>query len=185
MLIRLDIVKLTQASAFVLKQHGGVMTRMRLLKLLYIADRELLAQTHRPLTGDRAVAMQRGPVLSHVYQLLKGETDDAQLWQRHIGQVGPFTHQLIADPGVGKLSRIELSKLLELVHRFWLTDDEELSEITHAFPEWVRNRPDKESMRLIPTEHILEAVGLGNDIERLRREAQADAELDALLASAI
>jgi len=32
---------------------------------------------------------------------------------------------LIADPGVGKLSKVELAKLEELVQRYWFMDDEE------------------------------------------------------------
>ena len=185
MLIKLDIMKLTQASAFLLRRHNGFITRIRLLKLLYIADRELLAQTHRPLTGDRAVAMDRGPVLSHVYSLLKGEDSGSTVWNQYIEQVAPYTHRLVADPGLSKLSKIELSKLDELVQRYWWIDDDELSEITHEFAEWKQNEPPKKSMKPIPMEHLLEAIGLGSDIPRLRHEAQADAELDALLASAL
>ena len=44
MLIRMDITKLTQAAAFLLKKHNGFMTRIRLLKLLYIADRRLIRE---------------------------------------------------------------------------------------------------------------------------------------------
>ncbi|MDB5324082.1 MAG: putative phage-associated protein [Phycisphaerales bacterium] len=184
MLIRLDIMKLTQAAAYLLKRHNGFITRMRLLKLLYMVDRELLTETRRPLTGDRPVAMDFGPVLTHTYDLLKGEATGADVWNRFIQQVAPYTHKLAADPGVGKLSKRELAKLDEVVQRYWWIDDEELSDITHEFPEWKRNKPPKKSRQLIPLEHVLEALGLGNDIERLKKEAQAEIELDALLAGA-
>jgi uncharacterized phage-associated protein len=181
MVIRLDILKLTQAAAVLLKRHNGFITRMRLLKLLYITDRELLAETRRPLTGDHPVAMDFGPVLTHTYDLLKGEATGVDVWGRYIQQVAPYTHRLAEDPGVGKLSKRELSKLDEVVQRYWWVEDHELSLLTHEFPEWKRNAPAKRSRKWIPTEHVLEAVGLGQDVERIKQDAQAEAELDALL----
>jgi uncharacterized phage-associated protein len=185
MLIKMDILKVTQAASFVLKKHNGFITRKRLLKLLYIADRELLQRTHRPLTGDRPVAMDHGPVLTHTYNLLKGTATGIDIWSAYIQQVAPYTHRLVADPGVGKLSKIELAKLEEVIDRYWLIDDDELSAATHGFAEWKRNEPSKGSMKPIPTEHVLEALGLGQLSEKLHAEAEADAELDALLSGAI
>jgi hypothetical protein len=60
-----------------------------------------------------------------------------------------------------------------------------LSILTHEFPEWQRNQPPKGSRNCIPVEHVLEALGLGNDIEKFRQEAQAEHELDALLAGTV
>jgi Protein of unknown function (DUF4065) len=56
------------------------MEYVRLLKLLYIADREMMAEAGAPVTGDRAVAMDHGPVLSHVYDLVKGKAARAREW---------------------------------------------------------------------------------------------------------
>ena len=39
------------------------MSYMRLLKLLYLAERKSLAETGRPILGDRTIAMQQGPVM--------------------------------------------------------------------------------------------------------------------------
>jgi hypothetical protein len=127
--------------------------------------------------------MERGPVLSHTYDLLKGEATGVEIWNQYIGQVAPFTHKLLADPGVGKLSKVELAKLTELVERFWNLDDEDLSELTHGFPEWQRNAPVAKGSKKISTEHVLEALGLKDQIESLRKETAAESELDALLAS--
>ena len=182
MLIKFDTIKVTQAAAVLLKRYNGFITRKRLLKLLYIADRELIKQTRRPLTGDNAVAMDYGPVLSRTYDLLKGEASGYDVWNRYIQQIAPYTHKLIDDPGIGKLSRLELAKLDEVTQRYWWIDDDELSELTHDFPEWKRNAPPKGNRNPIPTEHVLEALGFGADIDKFRRETQADNELDALLA---
>ena len=182
MLVRFDTIKVTQAAGVLLKRYNGFITRKRLLKLLYITDRELIQQTHRPLTGDQPVAMDYGPVLSKTYDLLKGETSGYELWNRYIQQIAPYTHRLIEDPGIGKLSKLELSKLDEVTQRYWWIDDDELSDLTHDFPEWKRNEPPKGSRKVIPIEHVLEALGFAGDLEKFRDEAQAENELDALLA---
>jgi uncharacterized phage-associated protein len=68
-----NIEKAIQAVAALLHFHGSKeMSYLRMLKLLYIADRETLKETGRPITGDRIVAMEHGPVLSSVYDLIKG-----------------------------------------------------------------------------------------------------------------
>ena len=51
------------------------MNYMRLLKVLYLAEREILADSGKPLTGSRVVAMPRGPVLEDLFQLIKGQPE--------------------------------------------------------------------------------------------------------------
>jgi uncharacterized phage-associated protein len=70
-----------------LELHGDRMEYVRLLKLLYIADREMMAEAGAPITGDRAVAMDHGPVLSHVYDLVKGKAARAGEWAHSIRTV--------------------------------------------------------------------------------------------------
>ena len=60
MTFRFSFEKSLQAAGVLLGLDGGRMERIRLLKLLYIADRELLAESGRTITGDRAVALITG-----------------------------------------------------------------------------------------------------------------------------
>ncbi len=46
------------------------MSYMKLIKLLYLADREALARWGRPITTDTYVAMKHGPVLSYILNLI-------------------------------------------------------------------------------------------------------------------
>ncbi len=48
------------------------MSKGFLIKMLYLADRELLAKRGQPLTGDQPVSMKNGPVLTTTYDLTKG-----------------------------------------------------------------------------------------------------------------
>ena len=70
--------KAVEAAAMLLKLHGKPMKYLGLLKMLYIADRLALKLMEQPITGDRYVSMDYGPVLSGVYDLIKGKpVDDA------------------------------------------------------------------------------------------------------------
>ena len=53
----------------------------RILKLLYLAEKECLAQRGRPLLGDEIFAMQHGPVLSAVYDLIQNRHFDSADWK--------------------------------------------------------------------------------------------------------
>jgi uncharacterized phage-associated protein len=156
MKFRFEPLKTTQAAAYLLALEEKVMDRMRLLKLLYIVDRELLAAKGRALTGDRAVAMNYGPVLSHTYNLLKGEEKSPDDWNKYIRSVNKKV-VLMGDPGKGELSKREIDKLIEVSNRFRTISTSGLSAFTHEFSEWVKNfKPD--TSRLIPWTDALAGV---------------------------
>jgi uncharacterized phage-associated protein len=184
MIIPFDVHKVIQASAVLLKEHEGRMSRLRLLKLLYIADRESISQTLRPITGDRVVAMDHGPVLSRTYGLIRREHLQSPLWDQFIAQEGPQGHRLAADPGVGKLSRSEIERLVDVSARHRHMNDYDIAMETHQFAEWTKNRPPQGSSQPIPLDDILEALGLFQLKSKIEIEAQADAEVDRLLNSA-
>jgi uncharacterized phage-associated protein len=157
MTFRFNFEKTLQAAAVLLGLDGNRMDRIRLLKLLYIADRELLAQCGRTLTGDRAVALKNGPVLSHVYDLIRGEAFKAGDWDRYVHTVN-HAIELREDPGRGELSRREVEKLKEVTERYRDRDDWEIVEETHAFPEWVEHYVEGSSTP-IPWNAVLIAQG--------------------------
>ncbi|MDR3623197.1 MAG: Panacea domain-containing protein [Paludisphaera borealis] len=132
---------------------------MRLLKLLYIADRELLAETGRTLTGDRAVAMNYGPVLSNTYNLIKHARRSTEGWNRFIQSHGREV-VLKEDPGHGRLTKREVDKLKELSERFAHVSTNGLSAYSHGFPEYAKNFvPDTSTP--IPWDDVL--TGTGNE----------------------
>src|SRR5437016_5932606 len=98
------------------------MNYMRLLKLLYIADRETLRETGRPIAGGPVVAMERGPVLEEVYELIRGKHCNMPLWDAYL-QKDHFHLVLTKDPDVGQLSKYEIEKLQEIAERH-ANDDE-------------------------------------------------------------
>ncbi|MEM9482851.1 MAG: Panacea domain-containing protein [Cyanobacteria bacterium P01_F01_bin.116] len=101
--------KTVEAAALLPKHHGEPMKYLGLLKMLYIADRVALAQMEQPITGDHYVSMDYGPVLSGVYDLIKGQpVDDAlPLWSKFISPRENNCISLLGDPGDGELCEEE------------------------------------------------------------------------------
>jgi uncharacterized phage-associated protein len=160
MQLRFNFEKSLQAAGVLLRLEEGRMPYLRLLKLLYIADREMLAGSASPITGDRAQAMKYGPVLSHIYALIKGSGPRFDDWDRHIRTQG-YALKLADDPGRGKLSRGEIEKLTEVSKRYRNQDQWELSDLTHDFPEWKAHWPDgaEGGSYPIPWEDVITAQG--------------------------
>ena len=175
---RFDFQKTLQAAALLLREHDNCMSYLRLLKLLYIADRELLAETGRTLTGDRAVAMRNGPVLSHVYDIIKQQSARSGDWDEYI-QKSRYLVRLVGNPGTGKLSRGEAAKLTELSDRFRDTDDWALSEETHGFEEWRKNFQEGTSTP-IPWGDVLAALGKGELLEAAEKDQAAREVFDSV-----
>ncbi len=71
--------------------RGCRMSYMKLLKLLYLAARGALLAHGRPITYDRYVSMDHGPVLSQTYNLIVAEQSQGQppsYWRQFISQRG-------------------------------------------------------------------------------------------------
>jgi uncharacterized phage-associated protein len=176
---RLNLIKTIQAAAELLRQEPGKqMSRIRLLKLLYIADRESLKETGRPVTWDTWVAMRHGPVLSHFYDVIKGEDVGSTELNRFVDQQG-YQLQWVNDPGRDQLNRYEIRKLHELSNRYRDMTEWDIVDETHAFKEWIKNAPG-ESSRPIPLTDVLEALGMTADqIQSVCRDLENVKRLEA------
>jgi uncharacterized phage-associated protein len=139
--VHFNEVKATQAAARLLKNRGGRMSYMKLIKLLYLADREALGHWGRPITTDKYVFMDRGPVLSHVLDRINegSAPNDPSFWAEHIKHSGDYCVSLDKNPGDGKLSEAEDKVLDEIFEKFGKMTTWELVDYVHALPEW-RNR---------------------------------------------
>lgn len=167
-----------QAAAVLLGLDGDRMESIRLLKLIYIADREMLAEAGAPITGDRAVALKHGPAPSQVHRLIKGQAARAGEWADVIRTVN-HNVEFRKPVGRGKLSRAEVEKLHDVTDRHRNNTAWELCDLTHNFPEW-RDNYILNASALIPWEQALEAQGKANFIPAARNQAELGQVLDDL-----
>jgi uncharacterized phage-associated protein len=168
--LRFNLKRTLQASAYLLRLDRKKMSYLRLLKLLYIADREWLAENGESITGDRAIAMKQGPVLSTVYELIRGNGSNAGEWDDFIHTEG-YAVELVADPGRGELSKGIVEKLAAVTERYRNIDDWELSEQTHEFKEWADHF--KGSPSPIPWQEILQAQNKPEMVAVVERDEAA------------
>jgi uncharacterized phage-associated protein len=172
-----DPKKAIQAAAALLRmEEARQMPYLRLLKLLYIADRESIRDIGRPITGDQAIAMKQGPVPEGVYKLIKGEHYNSPNWSRYF-QTSGYWVKLTGEAEVGTLSEYELEKLREVAERYANKDEFEIVDATHEFEEWKKNWSEQ-GVRPIPAEDILRAVGREQDIEQIEQEQKARVVFD-------
>ena len=131
--------KATQAAAHLIKRRGqGFMSYMKLMKLLYFADREALIRWGSPITADTVYSMDRCPVLSDVLHLVTEGAPlcDPQIWERHLQPHGDHEVRMIRDPSNGELSEAEENLLDEVFNRFGKLSRWQIVDEAHKLPEW-------------------------------------------------
>lgn len=136
-----DWKKTIDAIEFLAQQKPG-MTQYYIGKLLFFADREHILDYGRPITGDRYVAMEHGPVPSAVRNLLNGEYPDEvadRLDERVVIEVAGNKQHVYAknaDPSP-LLSGSDREYLKNAVDKYAHLSFGQLREISHEDPAYV------------------------------------------------
>jgi len=181
-----DEQRTAQAAAFFLHKAEGRMPLLKLMKLLYLAERESYRLYGEPISGDQLVSMPHGPVLSLTLDMMNGWGGEAQGgWNHWVGERSG--HELtLRNPGMIR-SEQDLLALsdgdMEILHgtweRFGHLASFELIEYTQsdACPEW---QDPHDSNTPIPTERLLQAVGY--DTQAIQGVLANLAEIEEILA---
>lgn len=162
------------------------MPHLKLMKLLYLAERESMATHGFPMTGDRFVAMPHGPVLSltldHINDAIQSAPDGWDAWiSDRAGHVVALARDVSRD-ALDELSDSDLAVLGAVWKQFGWMGKYQIRDYTHNpknCPEW--KDPDGSSLP-ISFEAVYEA--LGHDAETakaLAAEVRAQAKIDASL----
>lgn len=138
MKVQFNEKKATQSAALLLRLRGGTMSYMKLIKLLYLADRYALITWGRSITTDSYVSMDRGPVLSRVLDLASdGDIPGSpQIWVAHISSPNNYDVTLLSDPGLDELSKAETQALEKVFSEHGKKSRWELVDFAHTLPEW-------------------------------------------------
>lgn len=183
-----DERKVAQAAAFFLNKEGGRMAHLKLMKLLYLADRESLRQFGQPISGDEYYSLPHGPVLSKTLDLTNGAIESSKGgWDCWVSD--KENHEVAVRCEISREVLDELSNadiaILELVWReFGHMTRFQIRDFTHNklhVPEW---EDPHGSARPIPLRRILEAVGRDeNQIRNDLAAVESQKEISALFAS--
>ncbi len=177
---RFDIKKIIQIVNYLLKINGGSINYTKLVKLLYIADKEFLRKWDYTITGDSYASLYRGPILSEVYDLLKGKNEDEikQLYWDNLFYTAGYDLHLVQKNNnlpIDRLCDAEIETLVKVDTEFKDKDYSYLIEHTHdknLFPE-VKWEEAKDSSINLPVEDILIALGRTDvEIKNLKEEIE-------------
>ena len=171
-----DPKKAAQTIAFFAMQEGNTINVLKVVKLVYLADRESLKRRGHPIQDETRVSMPYGPVNSTTLDYLNGAYPNDGGWSAYLRDrenynVGLSDQKMnVAD--LDALSRGDLAILNEVWAEFGPMDQFELADWTHNhIVEW--QYPNGSSKR-IPLDRIMTAVGLENPIERARELESLD-----------
>jgi len=181
--------KTAQMAAWLLNKCWGQQTEvLKLMKLLYLAERASLIKFGIPMTGDRLVSMPHGPVLSTTYDVIQGGTCSTDGGWDHwmsdrAGRMIALRSDRDASAGnLDQLSPADISILQETWDSFGRMSAWQLREYTHKnCPEW---EDPNGSSRSIPLEHFFRAAaGHEPDVAQdMADDICADDEVERLLA---
>jgi hypothetical protein len=181
-----NIEKLVQATGYLLKKYDNRrLNYTKLIKELYLSDRESISATNSAITGDTYVGMKHGPVLSNLYGLIKGRSLDtkAQMyWDSRFSTDGDDLLANFDQYPEGKLSRAEKAIIDKIDGQFHQNRYGELIDYVHVnCPEW--SNPGTTSIP-IPFEDILRALErTPEDIDWILEETKAFQREDRIFAS--
>jgi len=174
-----NIEKLIQACNYLIKKSNQKINYTKLIKLLYLADRESLELTTQSITGDKYVCMRSGPVLSRLYDLIKGKYSEADqvLWNSRFIKDGYDLVVTTENIPQGELSLFETQVLDKIYEKFKDYTVPNMIEYVHNnCHEW--KNPSGSSAPLNP-KRILRNIGKTNEeIDWIIAETEAFEEED-------
>ena len=150
-----DECKATEIAAYFLEQAGREMPYLKLLKLMYLAERKSFTRCGQSLTHDTFCSMKNGPVLCSTYDLIKGQNKGRGYWIHHIN-IEKYQARLKTLPHQDSLSIVEKAILKSVQSIFGSWNMWEIVAFTHGLPEYIDSGG---SSVIIKEEDILKAVG--------------------------
>ena len=181
--------KVAQMAAYLADRQGGRINILKLVKLLYLADRESMGRHGEPISYDHLVSMDHGPVLSRTLNLINGAgvLPDAEAWQlwitdRDNHDVSISNGQEVNREALDHLSNADIAVLEHTWNQFGHLDQWQLRDYTHAhLAEW--QNPHGSSMP-ISERHVFVALGKSEEeADELAREIREQREISRNISS--
>ena len=174
-----DERRAAQAAARLLDRHDGTMPYIKLIKLLYLADRAALIETGAPITGDRFFSMRHGPVLSRVLDLIRDDRPaDDSVWHGYVVRER-FDARLIGNTESKRLSDFDRGVLDGVFDAYGCLREWDVVARTHALPEW--KDPGDTAIPIEPEDILRYNDFTEDEIKRVAGQANAEYSLHTTL----
>jgi uncharacterized phage-associated protein len=161
--------KAAQICAFFALHGGGLIEKLKLIKLVYLSERRFLGENHRPMLFDELFSLPHGPICSSTLNGIDGEIH-GHIWDDFLARNG---NEIVAlkkftRDDFDEISDVEIDTLEEVWTKFGHMTASQLRNYSHDHcPEYT------ETTGRIPISYreVLEALGAsGEEAESVDRE---------------
>jgi uncharacterized phage-associated protein len=178
-----NVRKAAQVAAFFAKQEGGSINVLKVVKLIYLANRRAMDKLDFPLLNDNLVSMDHGPVNSLTYDYINGSQLDRDKWEEFVTDRSAYSIGLVKPSltidDLDELSAVEIEILIDTWKEFGHFDKWRIRDYAHDHcPEW--EDPDGSSQP-IPYERVFKFLSK-QDSEFLARRILDQRRVDEVFA---
>lgn len=174
--------KAAQVAAFFANKQGNQIEVLKLVKLIYLSDRQSMEDCGYPILNDRLVSMPHGPVNSITLNYVNGDVEDIREWEQYImprlNYSVAATHEFTRDQ-LDELSDSELETLEKVWRKFGGFSKWQLRDWTHHnCPEW---EDPQGGATPIPHERVFKFLRIDNPDE-LAESIREDRHIEEVFA---
>ncbi len=173
-----------QVAAYFIHCEGGSIKILKLMKLMYLAERESLKRYGVPMIGDRLVSMQHGPVMSITYDHMNDCIESvAGGWNDWVSDRADHCVSLKSDKNIDnllELSEADIAVINDVYSKVGYMNAFQLRDYTHdKCGEW--EDPNFSSSD-IPYVRLLKNVGYSHKAaEQIKQQINEQSRLDNML----
>ena len=146
-----DYKKITQIVNYIARHYSDGIPKLKLVKLVWAADRYHLRKYSRLVTEDDYFAMKNGPVASCVKDVVEFSTNEfSNLEENDLLYIKQYIKNengvvsSVSLPDEDYLSETDVEALDFALNTFGKMSEHDLIELTHKYPEWALQSGDLE-----------------------------------------
>jgi uncharacterized phage-associated protein len=174
--------KAAQVAAYFANRQGETIPVLKLVKLIYLADRQNMEDFGFPILNDRLVSMPHGPVNSITLNYVNGDVEDLAEWEHYITPRAAYSvgaAQNFNREELDELSDSDFGTLEKVWGKFGGYTKWQLRDWTHNnCPEW---EDPQGGADLIPHERVLRFLKVEN-ADELAADVREDRHIEELFA---
>ncbi len=172
--------KAAQVAAFFAVKNNGPIDKLKLIKLIYLAERQFVGNNHHPMLYDELYSLPHGPICSSTLNCIDGYLYE-EMWAHFVAKNGNrvVATKRFSNDDLDELSRAEIQCLLSTWDNYGYMTSSQLRNYTH---EYCSEYTEIEKGRVpISYKAILEAFG-DDDAERVENRISDFRRLESMLA---
>lgn len=137
-IIEFDNKKTTQAINFLATKEGGKIDKLKVIKLIWVADRLHLRKYGRPIVNDTYLAMRYGAVGSSVKDFtgFNVEGDEEKYLKKYLEPINKYNIKSKKQVDTDVFSDSEIEMIEKSYNEYSSMDKFDLAKLSHEFPEW-------------------------------------------------